>query len=413
MPTGILSSAYRVAATASAPLVAVGLACSARGRRRYAERFGAWERVPPVEWWLHGASVGEVQGLLPFVAAVRAELPRSKILLTSTSPTGLDRGGESFDHRRLLPIDVGLCVRRALSHVSAQRFVLAETELWPTFLTELLARNIPLHIVNGRVSDYTFQWYRKFRLVLAPILARARTISVAYDAERERYLELGARPEAIHVTGHSKYDVEPRFVSGAARASFFPDEPLDTPIVVLGSMRPGEDEGWLQAIKHSLLETKRLKVILAPRHMEKVEYFARRLSESGVSWRLWSASSSDPSDVVVLDTMGRLEEAYACASLAFIGGTLVDVGGHNPLEPAMYGVPVVIGPYTAVIREVVQEMRQRNGIIDATSANDLKVILGRLVAADAALRDVGERGQEVWLQHRGAAKRILSVIHHG
>lgn len=417
MPTGILTSAYRVATTVAAPVVAAGMACSARGRRRYGERFGFWSEVPHVSWWMHGASVGEVQGLLPLVAEVRKSASGDRILLTSTSPTGLDRAGASVEFQRLLPIDVGVCVRRALSRVAgADRFILAETELWPTALGEILAREIPVHIVNGRISDYTLAWYRRLSALFAPLLARVKSVSVADESQRERYIELGVAQELVHVTGHTKYDIEPKVVSDEARAAalreFFPEEAPDVPILVLGSLRPGEEDGWLSVARSVVQSGARVRLIVAPRHMEKVEYFSRRLSALGVSWRRWSDTTQSPRDIVLLDTMGRLEHAYALARVAFVGGTLVDIGGHNPLEPAMYGVPVVVGPHTSVIRDVVEEMRGVNGIIEVSDESDLGGVVERVVTGDPALRELGIRGRGVWLKHRGASKRVLSVIAH-
>jgi 3-deoxy-D-manno-octulosonic-acid transferase len=417
MPTGILTSAYRAATTVAAPLVAAGMACSARGRRRYGERFGFWSAVPHVPWWMHGASVGEVQGLLPLISEVRNSCAADKILLTSTSPTGLDRAGESVDFRRLLPIDVGVCVRQAFSRVGgADRFVLAETELWPTALAELLANQIPIHIVNGRISDYTLSWYRRLSSIFTPLLSQVASVSVAHESQRERYLDLGVAPEVIHVTGHTKYDTEPKVLSDEARAAvcreFFPDSSIDAPIVVLGSLRPHEEDGWFAAIRELFQRGARVRVVVAPRHMERVEYFSQRLNALGLNWRLWSDTTRNSCDVVLLDTMGRLEHAYSIAQLAFVGGTLVDIGGHNPLEPAMYGVPVVVGPYNSVIRDVVEEMRSSDGVLEISTEGELRGVLDRVVAADPTLREVGTRGRGVWLKHRGASKRVLSVIAH-
>lgn len=417
IPTGILSRAYAVSVTAAAPLVAAGLACSARGRRRYAERFGAWGEVPRSEWWMHGASVGEVQGLLPLIGEVRARHPQESILLTSTSPTGLDRAGESVNTKRLLPIDVPWCVRRAISSVETKRFVLAETELWPVLLHELLVRGIPCHIVNGRISDYTLRRYQMLRSVFSPLLERVSSVCVASETQRDRYRALGVRPDAIHVTGHTKYDSAPKVgeeVSrGELRRQFFGEVDTDTPIVTLGSVRPGEESVWLEALHALHRQGKRVKVILAPRHMEKVSYFSDVLRKSGLSWARWSERQSGASnDILLLDVMGRLEEAYAVASLAFVGGTLVDIGGHNPLEAAMYGVPVVVGPYTSVISDVLDDMRSAQSLTELQVGENVLPLLGRVVSGDPALREAGERGHRVWSHHRGAAHRVASVIEH-
>ena len=161
-------------------------------------------------------------------------------------------------------------------------------------------------------------------------------------------------------------------------------------------------------------EGKRLKIILAPRHMEKISYFTDVLRRSGLSWARWSERHNGSSyDLLLLDVMGRLEEAYAVASLAFIGGTLVDIGGHNPLEAAMYGVPVVVGPYTSVISDVLDDMRGVRALTELRVGENVRPLLERVVDGDPALREAGERGHRVCSRHRGAAHRVVSVIEHG
>jgi 3-deoxy-D-manno-octulosonic-acid transferase len=157
-------------------------------------------------------------------------------------------------------------------------------------------------------------------------------------------------------------------------------------------------------------------VILAPRHLEKADFFAEQLSRSGLSFSRWSDGNHSGArggcDVLLLDVMGKLEEAYSVAHLAFVGGTLVDIGGHNPLEPAMYGVPVVVGPYTSVIRDVVVSMKAVCGIIELSSPEDISQVLQALIGRDVSLREIGKSGQQIWNRHRGAVKRALSVLAH-
>jgi 3-deoxy-D-manno-octulosonic-acid transferase len=238
--------------------------------------------------------------------------------------------------------------------------------------------------------------------------------------QRERYVELGVRPEVIHVTGHTKYDSEPRVDGDESiedlRHSFFGAQLGAEPIITLGSLRPGEEEAWLVPLRELRAVEKTFKVILAPRHMEKVEYFAGKLERSGLSWVRWSERGQGKVaglTVVLLDVMGKLEEAYAISNLAFIGGTLVDIGGHNPLEAAMYGVPVVVGPYTSVIHDVIEDLREANGYMQVHDARGVASVLSRVVEGDTSLQQVGERGQSVWRKHRGAAGRVLSVIADG
>jgi 3-deoxy-D-manno-octulosonic-acid transferase len=315
-------------------------------------------------------------------------------------------------------MDVPWCVRRALSSVRTERFVLAETELWPIFLRELLKRGIPCHIVNGRISDYTLRRYQMTRSLFAPLLERISTVCVASETQADRYRELGVRPEIIHVTGHTKYDSAPKvndtLPRGQLRNELFPGIDDATPVVTLGSVHPGEESVWLDAAQAIRREGKPVKLVLAPRHMERVSYFIDALQKTDLSWARWSERQARAEyDVLLLDVMGRLEEGYAIASLAFIGATLVDIGGHNPLEAAMYGVPLVVGPYTSVISDVLDDMRAVNALTEIHVGESVRGLLERVVNGDPALREAGERGQRVWSHHRGAAHRVVSVIEHG
>lgn len=419
MGTGMLHSLYGVLSTTISPVVAAGLGASARGRRRFGERVGGWGKIPPVEWWLHGASVGEVQGLIPLIDVIRSNEKQSEILLTSSSPTGLDRVVEGVAHKRIQPIDAGWAVRRALSGVTARRLVIAETELWPNLLQEALKRRIACYIINGRISDYTFEWYLRLQRLFAPLLNQFMSICVTDDVQRDRYVALGVRAELVQVTGHTKYDIEPRFNGDHAKkiagGSPFWSQGSPAPVVVLGSLRPGEENYWLGAVSAVVRQQGALRLILAPRHMERVEYFAERLTAAGIPFSRWSQTrgSSQREEVILLDVLGMLEQAYAVADLAFVGGTLVDIGGHNPLEPAMYGVPVVVGPYTSVIRDVIGGMQKLSGVLEVRTEGEVSALIARVMGRDPELALVGRRGESVWRSHRGAVKRVMAVVENG
>jgi 3-deoxy-D-manno-octulosonic-acid transferase len=415
--TGMLFRGYSAFSTVCSPIAAAALLLSARGRRRYAERFGGWADVGAVPWWFHGASVGEVQGLLPILSRIKALRPQDKVLLTATSPTGLERGAEHAEYTRLLPLDAGWCVRRALSRMTPQRLVVCETELWPVLLHAVARRGIPAHVVNGRISDYTVRWYERISSIIEPLMRQFRSICVPYESQRARYVALGARSDAVVVTGHSKYDAEPKIGTDELRAQvryeFFPRAPKEAPIVVLGSVRPGEEQWWFEAYTEIRRGGKPLKLLVAPRHAEKFSFFAERISSLGLPFVRWSEREERTevdADILLLDTMGKLEAAYAVADLAFVGATLVDVGGHNPIEPAMYAAPVVVGPHISVIRDIIEDMRSASGVIDVSDRASVVEVMDRAARRDSTLRDVGSAGYGVWQRHRGASQRILSVL---
>ncbi len=413
----MLDKAYSFATTLAVPLVAIGLLASKRGRARYAERFGSWGEISGSPWWFHGASVGEVQGLSPVLRLLRERLPSEQILLSGTSPTGLERGSPLVDWTRLAPLDSPLLVRRAFRAFHPAQLVIAETELWPELMRQALARRVPVSIVNARISEYTKAWYSRLGSLFRPILSECRLVCVPDEQQRERFIALGVRPERVHVTGHSKYDVEPRFAGAAERsrqrASLFGDLTEASRILVLGSARPGEEHGWIAASQEAWKNGSDLRLVIVPRHQERFDYFASVLSQAAVQF---SRTSQLPSGmpalgkVLMVDQMGALESCYAAADLAFVGATLVDVGGHNPFEPAMYAVPVVVGPHVAVIRHLVDELRQADAICEVTGAADMVKLVQRLFLDPGELRQAGERGQQVWMRHRGAAGRVLEHL---
>jgi 3-deoxy-D-manno-octulosonic-acid transferase len=414
---GMLYKGYSALSTACSPIAAAALFLSARGRRRYWERFGGWNDVGAVSWWFHGASVGEVQGLLPILSRIKAQHPQDKVLLTATSPTGLERGADHAEYTRLLPLDAGWCVRRALSHVTPQRLVVCETELWPVLLHGVARCGIPAHVVNGRISDYTVRWYERLSSMVGPLMRQFRSICVPNESQRLRYIALGARSDAVVVTGHSKYDAEPKIETYEMRAQvrreFFPHAPTDVPIVVLGSVRPGEEQWWLEAFTEIRRRGTPFKLLVAPRHAEKFSFFAERISSLCLPFVRWSereGRTEVDADILLLDTMGKLEAAYAVADLAFVGATMVDIGGHNPIEPAMYGAPVVVGPHISVIRDIIEDMRSASAVLEVLDRASVVEVMERAARGDSTLRDIGCAGYGVWRRHRGASQRILSVL---
>jgi len=415
--TGPLHKLYSIAATVSLPLVLCVLVCFRRGRRRLAERFGAWPGNTQVRWWFHAASVGEVQGLLPLIRHSKSIRSGEKVLLTATSPTGLERAAGEVNEVRLAPLDAPLIVKRALNTLSFDRFVVTETELWPNMLREALESGKPCHIVNGRISDYTASWYSKTQSVFAPLLRRFASISVPDSMQRERFLRFGVEPSKLHITGHTKYDTTPRFAAAterqAAREAFFPGIDPSVPLVTLGSIRNGEERFWFSAIRKLWECGDRLKVIVAPRHAERFEYFWKEiesLTEARARWSAGELPKSAGHDLLLLDTMGLLERAYAASDLAFVGATMVDIGGHNPFEPAMYGVPVCVGQYTSVIKEPIAELAAQEAVMRVHDTEEIYQLLLRLCRSPDALRQAGQRAQVVWATHQGAAARVLEVI---
>lgn len=400
---------------ASAPLLPLML-LRPRGRARIRERYGDWNLALKDCVWFHGASLGEINSLLPIMHQVRAELLSIPILATASSTTGLEKARIASDYQRLQPIDNWLWLERAASKIKPRGLIFAETELWPAFLGYLKARQVPLLLVNARISDYSYPHYQRLRWFIAPLLKDIDLILAGDQTSAERFITLGADPGRVKLAGNAKYDIRPTVTTpGEARElrrRFFAD---DDPVLVLGSLRPGEDELWFPVLKGAYDGGKRLNIIVAPRHQEKFEFFARRLDELGLRYRRKSRQSSEQAAeqterVVLLDTMGELNRVYSFADVAFVGGTLVNWGGHNPLEPAMYNACVAMGPYTNNVAELVKTMEECGGCLRLRDASDLTQLVDKLARSDSTLKDIGAKGFKVWQQVSGATSRIVSFV---
>jgi 3-deoxy-D-manno-octulosonic-acid transferase len=412
----MFSAAARFLYSGATAFLAVCLAplflLSKRGRIRLSERFGNWKLAPDTYVWFHGASLGEINGLLPVIREFREKSPAAKILLSATSATGVERGSKEVEAAHLLPFDCPLFLERAIGKSRISMLVITETELWPGLIHVAKRHGAKLCLVNGIISDYSYGWYRTFRPLISLILGKFAAILCGSAVSRERFIELGAFAEGTIVTGNSKYDLPPS-VSSRDEAQLLKRKlfSTDRPVLVLGSLRPGEEETWFPELAASFRNGAGLNVIVAPRHKEKFGFFAQRLNEFGipfVSRSLMNGASEE--QVILLDTYGELEATYSFADVAFVGGTLVDWGGHNPLEPACYGACIAIGPYARKVQAIVSDLQLAQGVIVLKERGDIATLLGTIQTNLKSLREMGERAQGVWRSHRGATAKVVACL---
>jgi len=359
--------------------------------------------------------VGEIAGLKPVLAEVRKRFPTLFTLVTTTSFSGR----EEVKRRRLadkaivFPFDHPLIVRRVLARVQPQLVVLAETELWPNFLFAAKDLQIPVLVVNGRMSEYSFPNYHRLRSLFRPLLRSIRRILVQTQADAERYQAVGAEESQISICGSTKYSNQVELASPAERERFAMELGinLDRPCFVAGSVRSGEDEVVVRAFAAVKAKIPNLQMIIAPRHPERFERVARVLHASGISFsRRSNLGGVAGSEAVLLDSIGELQRVYSLASFAFVGGSLVDIGGHNPFEPAACRSCVLIGPYRSNVKDMCDELEAKGGLFLVRNEDELASTITRLAENPDECLARGARAFEVWRKNSRALERVMPEI---
>jgi 3-deoxy-D-manno-octulosonic-acid transferase len=370
--------------------------------------------------WIHAVSVGEVLAVSRLVEKLKDELPGYSIVVSTTTRTGQALARERFGAERVFycPLDLPWAVHAYLNALKPRLLILAETEFWPNLLNGCFRRGIPVAVVNARISDRSWPRYRRLRWFWQPFLKRLRLVLAQSEADAERLKAIGCLPQRVSVAGNLKFDVRAESESDATRQlkALIPDLRL----IVAGSTLEGEEAALLEAWPGVLRADANLAMILAPRHPERFSAVATLLEKSGVAWVRRSDWRSQPAgalkplrsgQVVLLDTIGELASVYSLASLAFVGGSLVPAGGHNPLEPAQFSVPIVMGPHYANFRAITEDLRMHDAIRICAKEN-LTSTLIELLQDSAAANAMGERARQVFEQQAGATDRCMDALRH-
>lgn len=383
------------------------------------ERFGsipgaALERLQGREiWWFHAASAGEVAGLAPIIDGL-SEKTAAAVFLTTTTRSGRDaaRALKGVAWAQLAPLDAWPCVARFLKALAPRRLVLAETELWPTTLILASRAGLSPVLVNARLTRRSFARYRPLAALLAPAFRALSFVGAQSEEDAERFRALGVPRARVAVTGNAKYDaVSVPAADEASRARVAAQGWGADPLFVAGSTHPFEEEMVLAAYLAARRAVPGLRLVLAPRHIERAADAADLLAHAGLKLSRLSDAPQSGRDALLLDAMGALPSFYPLARAAFVGGTLVKVGGHNLLEPALAGVPVLFGPHTAHIERPAELLAASGGggrrVADAS---ELAERLIEFAEDEEAARSAGAAARAVAGSLRGASARTLSAL---
>jgi 3-deoxy-D-manno-octulosonic-acid transferase len=368
--------------------------------------------------WLHAVSVGEVLAVSRLAGELDHAFPGHRLIISTTTRTGQELARKRFGRERAFycPLDLPWAVSAYLDALQPRLLILAETEFWPNLLNGCFRREIPVAVVNARISDRSWPRYRFLRRLWRPLLSRLSRVLAQSETDAERLKAIGCLPERVTVAGNLKFDV--RAVEEAEATRLLKALAAGLRLVVAGSTLEGEEAALLEAWPKLLAADPQLAMVLAPRHPERFGVVTALLDNSGFRWIKRTDWSSQPAgtlkplnagQIVLLDTIGELASVYSLAAVAFIGGSLIPAGGHNPLEPAQFGIPIVMGPHYANFRAITDDLRAHNAIRIA-AIEDLTATLIELLRDRTAAEALGERARQVFVQQAGATGRCVDAL---
>ena len=388
--------------------------------------------------WVHAVSVGEVMAVRHLIEDLRAAYPDKKLVISTVTTTGnkIAKGiAREGDFVPYLPLDLSFIIRGVVDKIQPSAFVLVETEIWPNLISYLYRKNIPIVVVNGRISDASFNGYLGIRFLLKPVLNKINLFCVQTERDAERLIRLGAAKNKLEITGNMKFDIGD-YTPACRQAGIFPlkRDPAsrekrdytdykiklglkaEEKLFVCGSTHPGEEEIILEVYKNLCNDYPDLRLLIAPRHPERASEIARLIKKFGfevIRISLLNRRTGEPANrrtVFVLDTVGQLMNYYCLADFVFVGGSLIKKGGHNILEPASQEKPILFGPYMFNFRDIAGLFIENKACILVHNRDELSLSIRDLLNNPAGMATLGKRAKELILENQGATKRNLGCI---
>ncbi len=403
------------------PLLVVRGLLKGQTWRGIVERFGvlapSFHQTTANSIWLHAVSVGEVLSCAQLVKTLRREFGGVPIFVSTSTPTGRRMAGEKLSQWVngifYSPFDLPFALDRVFRTIRPRLVIVAETELWPNLFRLTKRSGAGLLLVNARISDRSAPRYRRFRFFFSHILPHPDLVLAQSDLDRERLIATGAPPEKVLVGGNLKYDFEPGTEKVPQAVALTLDRLQAGPIIVAGSTREGEEEPVIEAFRKLSQSRRQALLVIAPRHPQRFNEAEKVLASSGITFARRSQLAPGTSErlelpgVLLLDTLGELSSLYRVADIVFVGGSLNGWGGHNVLEPALSGKPVVVGPTMHNFRAITEELIAQRAIVQVDGPGKLADAFEGMLNNPTKAAEIGMRGRQVAESQRGATKRVV------
>jgi len=407
------------------PFIIIFVLCSSKYRNRIPARLGIGLRHEIAKntiaksnslrqtIWLHALSVGEVTSAVPLIAGLRKTYPESRIIVSVTTRTGkrvADNLLKSLaDHIIDGPLDLLPVVSLFVKYIQPNLFILIETDLWPNTILYLKHKNIPTILVNGRVSQKAMDGYKRLRFFFNPMFQSFSYLCMQTKRDRDNMENIGLPTEKLQTLGNLKFDTAPGKVNNLLKS---PADmlPKDRIIFICGSTHSGEEKILIDCYRQLKTKHPELFLVIAPRDTTRSTELQTLAAEHDLTSSLRSANSSTPGDIFILDTIGELIHFYALSNIGFVGGSLVDKNGHNPIEPAIMGLPVIFGPNMQDFSEIAEALIKVGGATEVSTQQELVDLLHRLLTTQELRSRQGQAAQQCIEGQRGVIKKHLELI---
>jgi 3-deoxy-D-manno-octulosonic-acid transferase len=388
-------------------------------RKRWRERLGLGYQTPTKfkaqPFWIHAVSVGETLAIVPLVKLIQARHPEIPIVMTTMTPTGAERVAETFGSsvtHYYCPYDIPCALHRFFKHVRPRGCVIVETELWPNLVNGCYQRDIPLLVANARLSERSAKGYARFSAMAKVMLEQIDCIAVQNAVDGARFVALGLPPTSMSVTGSIKFDVAAP--EGSERLAYALRElwGQSRPVLMAASTHEGEESALLNAYQTLLTYYPELLLVIVPRHPERFDGVADLIKEQGLvlARRSLGQQPDKGTQVYLGDTMGELMKLLAAADITFVGGSLIERGGHNPLEPAVLQKPVLMGPHFFNFQLICDSLHKAGGLSVIAGADELVLEVKRLLDDPMAMNNQGQAGYEFVMKNQGALERLYALL---
>ncbi|HOT72112.1 MAG TPA: 3-deoxy-D-manno-octulosonic acid transferase [Anaerohalosphaeraceae bacterium] len=420
----LIDFAYIIAMLGYSPKIVYRFFRENRYKSGWSQRLGKIRRRDPERpcLWLHAVSVGEVNAARTLIDELRRQMPEYEIVLTSTTDTGLERARSLYEQTLTVsyfPFDFSWSMSRAFEQIRPDAILLMELEVWPNLARFAFQRNIPVIVVNGRLSDKSFPRYRKIRRLVQPMFSRLALVLAQTEEYAKRFMELGCPAQRVRVVSSLKYDTARTEADSPAVQRLAEQIHLESePLWVAGGTGPQEEQIVLEVFSRLKKEPplKDLRLAVIPRKPERFDEAAALIEQSPFSWVRYSRlkeqnTTADAKPEIILgDTMGDLNKFYALASVVFVGRTLTPLGGSDMMEPAALGKCTLFGPYTFNFKQTVQELLAGQGAIEVADKEQLFEMTRTCLLESGFARQIAENGRRIILRNKGATQKTIEAV---